>query len=234
MVLTPAPHRHELDNTIHATFLYTTARLHPFSMQLPAVQEGQSMPEAVLLRQQNGSWERTRRAPRPQPDGGDAHRAMLPDHARYPPQERAARVRWPCRQRRSGHQHLRRYPPQAKKSTTGSLPPAVPLAITPSFRPWSHTSDDSYIYQLSLVLATATVSLSPPPCKLSGKQSHTTCVRTVHLNMVRQIRILLACATFKLPDRQTDMCFTTNVSHMGIHNIIKHACAGCALSLIHI
>ena len=46
----------------------------------------------------------------------------------------------------------------AKKSTTGSLPPAVPLAITPTFSPWSHTSDDSYIYQLSLVLATATVS----------------------------------------------------------------------------
>ena len=62
-------------------------------MQLPAVQEGQSMPEAALLRQQHGSWERTRRAPRPQPDGGDAHRAMLPDHARYPPQGRAARVR---------------------------------------------------------------------------------------------------------------------------------------------
>ena len=99
MVLTPAPHRHELDNTIHATFLYTAARLHPFSMQLPAVQEGQSMPEAVLLRQQqHGSWERTRRAPRPQPDGGDA---MLPDHATKS---------------------------LAKKSTTGSLPPAVPLA----------------------------------------------------------------------------------------------------------
>ena len=46
----------------------------------------------------------------------------------------------------------------AKKSTTGSLPPAVPLAITPTFSPWTHTSDDSYIYQLSLVLATATVS----------------------------------------------------------------------------
>ena len=46
----------------------------------------------------------------------------------------------------------------AKKSTTGSLPPAVPLAITPAFSPWTHTSDDSYIYQLSLVLATATVS----------------------------------------------------------------------------
>ena len=46
----------------------------------------------------------------------------------------------------------------AKKSTTGSLPPAVPLAITPTFSPWTHTSDDSYIYHLSLVLATATAS----------------------------------------------------------------------------
>ena len=27
------------------------------------------------------------------------------------------------------------------------------------FRPWTHTSDDSYMYQLSLVVATATVSL---------------------------------------------------------------------------
>ena len=33
------------------------------------------------------------------------------------------------------------------------------LAITPTFSPWTHTSDDSYIYQLSLVLATAAVSL---------------------------------------------------------------------------
>ena len=39
----------------------------------------------------------------------------------------------------------------AKKSPTGSLPPAVPLAITRTFSPWTHTSDDSYIYQLSLV-----------------------------------------------------------------------------------
>ena len=54
----------------------------------------------------------------------------------------------------------------AKKSTTSSLPPAVPLAITPTFSPWTHTSDDSYIYQLSLVLATATVSLFPPLCVL--------------------------------------------------------------------
>ena len=148
MVLTPAPHRHELDNTIHATFLCTTARLHPFSMQLPAVQ-GQSMPEAVLHRQQHGSWERTRRAPRPQLDGGDAYRAMLPDHARCPPQGRAARVRCTTKS-------------IAKNSTTGSLSPAVPLAITPTFSPWTHTSDDSYIYQLSLVLATAIVSLVAP------------------------------------------------------------------------
>ena len=83
--------------------------------------------------------------PRPQLDGGDAHRAMLPDHARYPPQGRAARVRCTTKS-------------IAKNSTTGSLPPAVPLAITPTFSPWTHTSDDSYIYQLSLVLATAIVS----------------------------------------------------------------------------
>ena len=31
--------------------------------------------------------------------------------------------------------------------------------ITRTFRPWTHTSDDSYIYQLSLVVATATLSL---------------------------------------------------------------------------
>ena len=30
--------------------------------------------------------------------------------------------------------------------------------ITQRFRPWTHTSDDSYISQLSLVVATATVS----------------------------------------------------------------------------
>ena len=34
----------------------------------------------------------------------------------------------------------------------------MPLAITPTYSPWTHTSDDSYIYQLSLVLATAIVS----------------------------------------------------------------------------
>ena len=45
-----------------------------------------------------------------------------------------------------------------QKSPTGSLAPAVPVAITPTFSPWTHTSDDSYIYQLTLVLATAIVS----------------------------------------------------------------------------
>ena len=54
-----------------------------------------------------------------------------------------------------------------KKNTTGSLPPAVPLAITPTFSPWTHTSDDSYIYQLSLVLATAIVSFSSFPFSIS-------------------------------------------------------------------
>ena len=38
----------------------------------------------------------------------------------------------------------------------------MPLAITPTFSPWAHTSDDSYIYQLSLVSATATVSFLAP------------------------------------------------------------------------
>ena len=45
-----------------------------------------------------------------------------------------------------------------QKSPSGSLAPAAPVAITPTFSPWTHTSDDSYIYQLSLVLATAIVS----------------------------------------------------------------------------
>ena len=34
----------------------------------------------------------------------------------------------------------------------------VVVRMIPTFRPWTHTSDDSYIYQLSLVVATATVS----------------------------------------------------------------------------
>ena len=35
--------------------------------------------------------------------------------------------------------------------------------ITRTFRPWTHTSDDSYIYQLSLVVATAAVSFTSLP-----------------------------------------------------------------------
>ena len=34
----------------------------------------------------------------------------------------------------------------------------VVVRMIPTFRPWTHTSDDSYIYQLSRVVATATVS----------------------------------------------------------------------------
>ena len=35
-----------------------------------------------------------------------------------------------------------------------------PTMRAPTFSPWAHTSDDRYIYQLSLVLGTATVSFS--------------------------------------------------------------------------
>ena len=48
--------------------------------------------------------------------------------------------------------------PTTATSSLTTLPyPGSPL--TPTFSPWAHTSDDSYNYQLSLVLATATVSL---------------------------------------------------------------------------
>ena len=67
-----------------------------------------------------------------------------------------------------------------------------------TFRPWTHTSDDSYMYQLSLVVATATVSFkyniarrhkhtlscpAPTPFSCGGVTSHHTyaCVsRCVH------------------------------------------------------
>ena len=35
--------------------------------------------------------------------------------------------------------------------------------MIPTFRSWTHTSDDSYMYQLSLVVATATVSYTYAP-----------------------------------------------------------------------
>ena len=47
------------------------------------------------------------------------------------------------------------------KRQIGSIPPVVPLAITRTDGPWAHTSDDSYIYQLSLVFATAILNLLP-------------------------------------------------------------------------
>ena len=43
-------------------------------------------------------------------------------------------------------------------STAASLFVYSLVRMIPTFRPRTHTSDDSYIYQLSLVLATATVS----------------------------------------------------------------------------
>ena len=58
----------------------------------------------------------------------------------------------------------------------------MPVAITPTFSPWTHTSDDSYIYQLSLVLATATVSY----CCLSG----TTCILVVVQNITSLLLVL--------------------------------------------
>ena len=97
MVLPPTLQRHEFAQSIHATFLYPTARLPPLFAAV------------VVCRCSGGDY------------------------------------RWVvcCKKKR----YIQR------------TPPPVPLAITPTFRPWTHTSDDSYIYQLSLVVATATVSL---------------------------------------------------------------------------
>ena len=39
-----------------------------------------------------------------------------------------------------------------------------------TFRPWTHTSDDSYMYQLSLVVATATVSYIYSICSSLGEK----------------------------------------------------------------
>ena len=69
MVLPPTLQRHELAKSIHATFLHPTARLPPlFDAVVVCRCSGgdyrwvQAQPEAVLLRQQHGSWERTRSA----------------------------------------------------------------------------------------------------------------------------------------------------------------------------
>ena len=65
-----------------------------------------------------------------------------------------------------GHERLQRRlrEPMISSSAADARPincksNVVPLAITRTNGPWTHTSDDSYnIYQLSLVLATATIS----------------------------------------------------------------------------
>ena len=44
-------------------------------------------------------------------------------------------------------------------TNAGSLPPVVPLAITRTNAPWTHAPVGSYIYQLSLDLATATTTV---------------------------------------------------------------------------
>ena len=99
----------------------------------------------------------------------------------------------------------------AKKSTTGSLPPAVPFAITPTSSPWTHTSDDSYIYQLSLVLATATVSLfvssicpiDPFVGKLNTDRS---CETDLHQKWPLALRLRLMVAHVKYLDPGQYMC----------------------------
>ena len=116
MVLPPTLHRHELAKSIHAAFLYPTARLPPiFDAVASGARRTSIKPEAVL-RQQHGSWERTRSATDARPN--HLQKRVLP----------ALFHLW-C-------------PSQSHKT----------------FRPWTHTSDDSYIYQLSLVVATATDS----------------------------------------------------------------------------
>ena len=120
MVLPPTLRRHELAKSIHATFLYPTARLPPL---FHAVASGPR---------------RTSKARSCSPPTTTWILGAYPFSSR-------------CTTKSI-----------AKKSPTGSLPPAVTLAITRTFRPWTHTSDDSYIYQLSLVVATATVSFKLP------------------------------------------------------------------------
>ena len=93
----------------------------------------------------------------------------------------------------------------AKKSPSGSLPPAVPLAITPTFRPWTHTSDDRYIYQLSLVLATATVSINTSKFLLYNKVDAVRSAIPFRLDVTRfmfHVQCQQVCAFFSLIMRQ--------------------------------
>ena len=117
MVSPPTLQRHELAKSMHATFLYPTARLPPLF-------------DAVASGARRSSKARSC----------------------FPPKTTWILGAYPFSSRCTTKSI-------AKKRPTGSLPPAVPLAITPTFSPWTHTSDDSYIYQLSLVVATATLSL---------------------------------------------------------------------------
>ena len=53
--------------------------------------------------------------------------------------------------------------------------------MIPTFRPWTHTSDDSYIYQLSLVVATATVSYVPAYDTYSVRIKHDTASELLYI-----------------------------------------------------
>ena len=66
----------------------------------------------------------------------------------------------------------------------------MPLAITPTFRPWTHTSDDSYFYQLSLVVATATVSFI-----LAVQRSFTVVVKPSQVSMMHYVSECLIMVT---------------------------------------
>ena len=57
-----------------------------------------------------------------------------------------------------------------------------------TFRPWTHTSDDSYIYQLSLVVATATVCIFRAKRVSNCYQVH---ARKKNLSVCVDVRLIL-------------------------------------------
>ena len=74
----------------------------------------------------------------------------------------------------------------------------VVVRMIPTFRPWTHTSDDSYIYQLSLVVATATVSYRlctrpefPALCTTDASHREVVCARA-HKNCSRLSLVVVA------------------------------------------
>ena len=127
------------------------------------------------------------------------------------------------------------------KSPTGSLPPAVPLAITPTSRPWTHTSDDNYIYQLSLVLATATVSLVRAAVARQARMVHTINLRPrciAQRNQKRGIvnRLDFACSrsrtrTIILPAFRTTPCIYCSYAKFPTPS---HTPAARYASLLHV